>query len=133
MTTLQKMSCVMALLSWSAGSAHAADFPITLDDAAKVLGKPDQKNDTSILYSGKVKVTQTKTGLDIAFSTGNNEALFFMAGFFTSKLFPKKEGEDLIDFIDEVGKSKTIGRFKVEVSKATIPSGWRQVSLTPKE
>jgi hypothetical protein len=114
------------------GTAATGDLAFSLDDLVKVLGKPDQKNDTSILYNGKLKATKTKDGIDIAFSTGN-EGLFFAAGLFTSRLFTKTEGDKIIDFLDEIGKEKTIGRFKVKVSNATEPRGWRQASFAPKE
>jgi hypothetical protein len=136
MTTLLKACIVFGVVALSLGSvgiAHAADFPITLDDVAKVLGKPDQKSDDSLLYSGKIKVTKTKTGLKIAFNVGDNEALFFAAGLFTSSLFIEKEGENIISFIDDIGKSKVIGRFRVEISETTVPAGWRQVTLTLKK
>jgi hypothetical protein len=109
----------------------SAELPFTLDDLVKVLGRPDQTNDDSILYNGKIKATKTKDGIAIAFSTGN-EGLFFAAGLFTSRLFTKVEGELIIDFLDEIDKEKVIGRFKVKVSKATEPLGWRQASFSAK-
>jgi hypothetical protein len=75
-------------------AAQAAEQSFTLDDLVKVLCKPDQKNDKSILYNGKLKATETKDGIDIAFNTGN-EGLLFAAGLFTSTLFTKIEGNCL--------------------------------------
>jgi hypothetical protein len=111
---------------------HAeADLPFTMDDLVKVLGEPDQRNDESILYDSKLKATKTKDGMAIAFST-DSEGLFFVSGLFSSGLFTKAESDQIIDFIDEIGKDKVIGRFKVKLSKATEPRGWRQASISPK-
>lgn len=109
-----------------------ADLPFTLDDLVKVLGEPNQANEGSILYNGRLKATKIKDHIDIAFS-GSNEGMFFAAGLFTSRLFTKAEGDQIIDFIDEIGQDKVIGRFKIRVGKATEPRGWRQVSVSPKE
>jgi hypothetical protein len=131
----KSVACLVALAVCvsTASPAFAGDLAFSLDDLVKVLGKPDQKNDTSILYNGKLKATKTKDGIDIAFSTGD-EGLFFAAGLFTGgRPFTKTEGDQIIDFLDEIGKEKTIGRFKVKVTKATEPRGWRQVSFAPKE
>ena len=108
----------------------ASDMPFTLDDLAKVLGQPDQKNDRSILYSGKMKATKTKDGIDIAISP-SNDGLFFAALLFSSRLFTKAESAQIVEFLDEVGKEKVVGRFTVKVNDATEPLGWRQASFSP--
>jgi hypothetical protein len=56
-----------------------------------------------------------------------------LAVLFTSGLFTRQEGDDLLEFIGAGGGEKVIGRFIVTKSNAVDPAGWGQISLTLKE
>ncbi|HEX3658538.1 MAG TPA: hypothetical protein VHV55_22290 [Pirellulales bacterium] len=111
---------------------NIAAQPISLADLVSVLGEPDERTETTILYNGKLKAIARDGGLDINFAT-NDDALLYIAGLFTSRLFSNSEGKEIVDFIDSVGDEKRIGRFLVSIRAGQYPRrSWRIVSLRSK-
>jgi hypothetical protein len=101
-----------------------SDFPITLAQIEKELGRPTNKEDTSLHYPDGLDIYLIAEERLQTMITSDRAGIAMASRLFKSKLFTKEESNVLIEFLKNRGTEKTIGRFTITTKESVIFNGF---------
>ena len=131
MPTLLGAAPADAVATSVASSCAGDDFPISIADIKKELGKPTESDDDFVDYRDKLNLRVSFLGhLEVQAMT-TKAGTDLTTKFFKSKLFKDEEGKAILELVKAKGGEKKVGRFEITAKESTVIDGMIILKITP--
>lgn len=107
------------------------EFPFTLGDIQKELGRPTESGEGFVDYEGTLNLRVSPLGHLEVQTLAEGAKSRLTTKFFTSKLFQESEGKAALDLVKSGGGRQQAGRFEITARESTVVTGMVILTVRP--